>query len=137
MPAITGQCYCGASRFSAEAAPQVVATCHCVDCKRWTGAPSPTFAAFATDDLTFDPPLGPGFSTVEGVKRWTCPTCASPLAAWFSYLPDQLYVPIGLIDQAADHPPSVLCHTASALPWVATDDQLTSFSGTARTGLAP
>lgn len=94
---ITGRCYCGASGVCATAAPQTVAYCHCVDC-----------------------------------RRWTCATCGSPLAARFDYLPGQIYVPIGILDQAAELAPQLHCHAAQTLPWLCLNDDLPRSAGSAR-----
>ena len=101
-----------------------VAYCHCGDCKRWTGAPSPAFAAFAEGTLTATPPLGAAQRFAAGVERWRCKACGSPLAARFDYLPGQVYVPLGVLDQAADMPPVVHCHADQALPWLHDNDGL-------------
>ena len=58
----------------------------------------------------------------QGVNRWFCPDCGSPLAATFDYLPGQVYVPLGLLDQAADLAPDQHCHDAARLPWLHIDD---------------
>ena len=118
---LTGRCYCGA--FSLRAAtPQVVTYCHCDDCKRWTGAPLPAFAGMGSDQVQFEPALNAGRTFSSGVTRWNCTTCGSPLAAQFPYLPDQLYVPLGLLDQADNLPPSLHCHAEAMHPWLPQDD---------------
>ncbi len=55
--------------------------------------------------------------------------------ARFEYLPDQVYVPLGLIDQAADLPPRIQCHTDAALPWIHLGNDLEHASGSARDAL--
>ena len=60
------------------------------------------FVAFEAKALRTDPLLGPGVLHSPGVERWNCPQCGSPLAATFDYLPGQVYVPFGILDQAAE-----------------------------------
>jgi len=129
---ITGRCYCGACRIKSVALPQAISYCHCSDCRRLTGAPIAAFAAFAPDDLTFAPALGAGMSHSPGVVRWFCTSCGSPLAATFEYLPGQVYIPVGLLDQAADLAPGQHAHYASRLPWLHIDDGLPRDAGSAR-----
>ena len=124
----TGRCYCGALSLVARGAPQVVAYCHCADCRRWTGAPAPAFAAFG--DVTLEPE---GQILIKGgVNRWTCPTCGSAMAAQFDYLPGQTYVPLGVLDQAGHLRPTLHCHADKALPWAIHDDGLPRVEGSAR-----
>ncbi|MFC6583543.1 GFA family protein [Sulfitobacter aestuariivivens] len=118
-------------RFATAEDPQTVAYCHCADCRRWTGAPMPAFAAFAIEDLRLNADVTE-ITHASGVARRNCPACGSPLTARFPYLPDQIYVPVGLLDDAKDHPPVVHCHVDAALPWVHTDDDLLNENGSAR-----
>ncbi|MEX0367804.1 MAG: GFA family protein [Ruegeria sp.] len=127
MPSDTGgpftaRCYCGASRLTLDKPPATVAYCHCDDCRRWTGAPVAAFAAFERTDVAAQLPAS--FRAVPGVERWTCPTCHAPLAAAFDYLPEQIYVPLGIIDQADQLPPVSHSHAGSALPWLHIKDNL-------------
>ncbi|WP_255449658.1 GFA family protein [Shimia ponticola] len=96
--------------------------CHCIDCKRITGSPLPAFAAFNLGDIVFSPSAGQERTYPTGVHRWSCDQCGSLLAAQFPYLEGQTYVPLGLIDQAADLPPTLHCHADAAMPWLPKDD---------------
>ena len=121
---LTGRCYCGACTVQSADAPQIVAYCHCSDCRRVTGAAVAAFAAFDRAGLTLSEAVGDPVEHSPGVLRWFCRACGSPLAAVFPYLPDQIYVPVGVLDQADGLTPSVHCHATSALPWVALHDNL-------------
>ncbi|MEL6467592.1 MAG: GFA family protein [Pseudomonadota bacterium] len=120
---LTARCYCGASRLTFDKPPATVAYCHCSDCRRWTGAPVAAFAAVARAEIEAQLPAQP-YHASSGAKRWHCPICHSPLAASFSYLPDQLYIPIGIVDQADQLAPEMHSHIDSALPWLHIDDDL-------------
>jgi hypothetical protein len=106
---------------------QTVTYCHCVDCRRVTGAPVTAFAAVAQGDTVLsaeDPSTIRHVSHTEGVERWFCGACGSPLKAWFGYLPDQDYLPLGLLDQAPELTPEHHCFIGSAMPWMKIDDAL-------------
>lgn len=92
------------------------------------------FAAFAADDLGITPDPGP-VSANPGVERWFCRKCGSPLAARFAYLPDQIYVPIGILDQADNMAPELHCHADSRLPWLHIDDDLERNGASGRASL--
>ncbi|MEM1432337.1 MAG: GFA family protein [Pseudomonadota bacterium] len=127
------RCYCGASQLSIKGPPETVAYCHCTDCRRWTGAPVAAFAAFAKTAVMAG--LPGTARKVGGVRRWNCAACGSPLGAAFDYLPDQIYVPVGIIDQADKLSPDLHSHHASRLPWLHIRDDLPRSDGTARTAL--
>lgn len=121
---ITGRCYCGAVSIKAAALPQTATYCHCVDCRRVTGAPVTAFAAFARGEVTLSGGPVSHISQSEGVERWFCTGCGSPLKARFAYLPDQTYVPLGVLDQADDMAPSLHCYAQSGMPWLIIQDDL-------------
>lgn len=136
-PPITGRCYCGKTRFSVSALPSVVSYCHCSDCRRVSGAPVAAFAAFADGTVRYTPDPGAPVSHFDGVERWFCDACGSPLGARYDYLPGQIYVPLGLIDQAAELPPSLHSHAASGMPWLHIQDGLARNEKSARDTLRP
>ena len=51
MTARTGQCLCGAVRFSAEEVELEFGVCHCIMCQRWSGGP---FFSTMTGKVTFE-----------------------------------------------------------------------------------
>lgn len=122
--AVTGRCYCGMVRISADQAPQTVTYCHCADCKRVTASPLPTFAAFGEGDVTLTPQIKAAKPVNPGVTRQFCPDCGSQLTARFDYLPGQVYVPLGVLDQAEALAPRLHCHAHNALSWLQLDDGL-------------
>lgn len=74
----------------------------------------------------------PSVSASQGVERWFCKQCGSPLAAYFAYLPDQIYIPLGVLDYADRFAPQVHCHADAALLWLHIADDLTRVTGSAR-----
>jgi hypothetical protein len=132
---ITGRCYCGASKLHATLCPTAIGYCHCTDCRRVTGAPVAAFAAFATSAVTFLPNEGRAVHVNPGVTRSFCETCGSPLSGRYDYLPDTVYVPLGLLDQADGFSPELHAHYGSKLAWLHLDDDLERHSGSARSRL--
>ncbi|KIT17664.1 GFA family protein [Jannaschia aquimarina] len=132
---MTGRCYCGASSVVATGEPEIVTYCHCADCRRVTGAPVAAFAAFRSEAV--DVRAGKPVSHSAGVARWFCRSCGSPMAACFDYLPGQVFVPVGVLDKAADLAPVLHCHSASALPWLTISDDVPREAGSGRAALDP
>ena len=89
----------------------------------------PAFSAVASVTLNIDIPE----KTYEtGVQRRNCPECGSPLTARFDYLPGQTYIPIGVLDTIADHPPAIHCHADKQLPWLHLHDDAPRTDGSGR-----
>lgn len=135
MP-ITGRCYCGATTISATQAPQTIAYCHCIDCRRFTGAPVAAFAAFDEATVAFTPNEGRAVVVNPGVTRRFCAACGSSLAGRYDYLPGQIYIAIGVLDRAGDLAPQLHAHEAQRLTWLHIDDELDRFATTSRSRLA-
>ena len=129
----TASCYCGASKLSLPRPPHTVAYCHCSDCKKWTGGPVGAFAAFDRADVIDQ--LGASYKKIASVERWNCPTCGTPLGAAFAYLPKQIYVPVGILDQAHLFPPQSHSYARDQFPWLELSDDLPRAHTTGRDGL--
>lgn len=132
---ITGRCYCGAITFRSAVAPQTVAYCHCSDCRRATGGPVAAFAAFLEGDVVFEPSEGKQVTVNPGVARTFCAHCGSSLTGRYDYIPNQVYISIGVIDQADVLPPEMHSHDDQRLDWLHIDDDIARFQVTARDAL--
>jgi hypothetical protein len=137
LTVITGRCYCGAMTIRATQAPQEIVYCHCSDCRRVTGAPVAAFAAFDEAAVTVSPDEGRSVAPNPGVVRSFCPVCGSPLTGRYAYLPGQVYIAIGILDQANDLAPHLHAHESQRLTWLHIDDDLERFAMTSRSRLAP
>ena len=133
---ITGRCYCGTTEIRATQEPQAVAYCHCIDCRRVTGAPVAVFAAFNERAVTFTPNEGRKVAVNPGVERTFCVDCGSPLAGRYDYLPGQVYIAVGVLDQAVDLVPQLHAHESQRLKWLHIDDNLERFTTSSRSRLA-
>ena len=132
---ITGRCYCGATTLRANRPPLDIAYCHCADCRRVTGAPVAAFAAFDEAALSVLPNEGRRVSANAGVTRTFCETCGSPVTGRYDYLPGQVYVSLGLLDQADALAPRRHAHEDRRLKWLQIEDDLERAPGSARAEL--
>ncbi|MEM1297763.1 MAG: GFA family protein [Pseudomonadota bacterium] len=130
----SGRCYCGAVTLTITAEPETVTYCHCADCRRVTGAPVAAFVAFPVAGVAVSPDPGE-VSAVVGVSRRFCRICGSPLTATFDYLPGQIYVPLGVLDNPEAFPPEMHAHAERCLPWLKIDYALPRSEGSARDDL--
>ncbi|WP_375229211.1 GFA family protein [Roseobacter sp. S98] len=134
---VTGRCYCGHIRFHCTEAPQTVAYCHCTDCRRASGGPVAAFAAFDCDHVHFTPDEGKPISITPGVVRTFCDRCGASLTGRYDYLPGQVYLSIGIIDQADQLMPDIHAHASQQLPWLHIEDDLPRADETAAEFLQP
>lgn len=129
---LTGRCYCGEITFSTSQKPQTVVYCHCEDCRRATGGPIAAFAAFEEKSVAFLPNDGRKISCNPGATRTFCDKCGSSLTGRYDYLPGQIYVSLGVIDQADELAPEIHSHEAERLSWLHIQDELERIGTSAR-----
>jgi hypothetical protein len=73
----TGQCLCGAVRFSVENANAEHNACHCVMCQRWAGAPY--FGTYVEKVVFHGEENISRFSSSAWAERGFCKICGSNL----------------------------------------------------------
>lgn len=132
---ITGNCYCGAVKLQASQKPKAVTYCHCDSCRRITGAPVAAFVAFTESSVTFVSNEKISVNSMPGVTRSFCNACGSHLMGQYDYLPDTVYLPLGILDQADEFPPQLHAHYGERLAWLHIDDDLQRFEASARSKL--
>lgn len=132
---LTGQCYCGLIRFSSTQQPLTVVYCHCDSCRRATGSPVAAFTGLDETAVTFTPNVGRSISINPGVTRTFCSSCGSSLIGRYDYIPGQVYISMGVIDQANDLVPTLHCHESERLSWLKINDNLERSNASVRTKL--
>lgn len=117
---LTGGCLCGAVRYRAAADPLMMASCHCRDCQKATGAayfPAVAVPAAALtvqgEAVTYAVRADSGST----VTRAFCGTCGSTLWAWSSGMPDGRNLSAATLDDPGRFVPMVHVFAASAQPW--------------------
>ncbi len=71
----SGQCLCGAVRFSGRWTGDPLRACHCQQCRRWSGH---VWAASGAEELTITGDVR-WFRSSEAAERGFCPACGSSL----------------------------------------------------------
>ena len=103
MTVASGQCLCGAFRFTVEGPLENVRLCHCDFCRRGNGSaysancrvPAQRFSV-VRDDGTLR-----HFESSPGARRYFCGTCGSPVFARVDSDPDAVRIRLGTLDREA------------------------------------
>jgi hypothetical protein len=118
----TGSCRCGAVRFEAQAEPFHISYCHCVDCRKASGAPLSAFVGFKSETSAF---AGAKAEFVNGaITRCFCPVCGTPLAYLDDRLPDDIYLTLGALDEQERYVPTLHAWVDQKLPYFHIGDGL-------------
>jgi hypothetical protein len=80
---VSGECNCGAVKYSMRGKPLNVLICHCQDCREAHGSPMSTVFVAKADQITLDGPIGEYDRRGQNKRVRVDPTCLhhSPLAA--------------------------------------------------------
>ena len=128
-----GGCFCGAVRFEAEGEPIVVTHCHCLHCRRTSGAAFVTWSEFPIDRMSWTKGKPGTFSSRPAVTRAFCTACGSPLTYQNADTPKSIDVITCNFDDPGAFKPQDHVFCDRQLPWIHLDDGLPRYPS-CRTG---
>ena len=88
---LVGGCLCGKVRFEARGRPDRVGLCHCLDCRKHSGAPFAALAIFPQAAVVITGTVG------DYHGRCFCPFCGSSV---FGRSGDEVEICLGALDAA-------------------------------------
>ena len=123
-----GGCLCGSVRYTVEGPPRRVTHCHCLHCRRASGAPFVTWAEFDPATFRFVRGMPSEFSSRPRVTRKFCGRCGTQLTYEHSEHEDEIDVTAASLDtpEAVEPEDHVWCDRM--LPWVRLSDGLPRFA---------
>lgn len=114
----SGSCMCGAIRFEARGEPDLVAACHCLSCRKHSGAPVAVFADYRRDHVDFH---GDGMNLYQsspGVYRGFCAHCGSTLTYQADNASQTVCIHIGALEPGCDLVPVRNDNSQDRIDWV-------------------
>ncbi|MCJ1305410.1 hypothetical protein MMC08_008224 [Hypocenomyce scalaris] len=128
---LTGSCGCGTFTWSSTALPSSVVYCHCVTCRKFSGAAFLPFGDFGldaiswrTDGVTSPMPHRDLIKTLsfdDTAQRGSCKTCGTPLFMKYRCQPETIAICMGTMDVESVRGrivnPSAHIFTSQKLPW--------------------
>ena len=125
---LTGGCQCGAVRYSVEGEPQHVALCHCSDCRKSSGAPMVSWAAFAEGEFTLEQGALTTFNSSGSALRSFCPKCGTGIAYRNEeFLPGIVDIQSATLDDPDALPPGAQIQVAERIGWMEAAHGLPTF----------
>ena len=76
---ITGGCHCGAIRYQVEGSAMNHALCHCVDCRRHSGAPMVGWTMYRQSEVKVTKGMPKIYKSSPDGRRHFCPDCGTGL----------------------------------------------------------
>src|SRR3954453_21498486 len=123
---IQGGCLCGAVRYEATGEPRNVTHCHCVDCRRSSGAAFVTWASFSRSEFRFTKGEAGSFSWAGRVRTF-CRSCGTPLTFMAGPNADETDVTICSFDHPETISPADHTWVEDRLQWIVLADGLPAY----------
>lgn len=124
----SGQCHCGAIRYSMPTAVEHHALCHCQDCRRHAGAPMVGWALVSQADIEIagTPKI---YASSEHGRRHFCADCGTGLFYTNDQIfPGQIDVQSATLDDPDMIPAGAQIQVAERIGWMETLDELPTFA---------
>lgn len=118
---ITGQCHCGAVRFTARVDPARVFVCHCADCQVISGGPFRAVVPVPVDQVELHgTPKQYVKVAASGNRRAQafCGDCGTQLFATEADVPKTLNIRLGCVNERTGLEPRLQVWQDSAMPWL-------------------
>ncbi|HVU23755.1 MAG TPA: GFA family protein [Opitutus sp.] len=130
---ITGGCLCGGTRYVLEEPPTHLADCHCVDCRRSSGAAYVTWGVVRRERVKLTSGELRKVPHAERVRDFAA-CCGTQL--FFEDTPEwpTVDVAIATLDDPAPFAPGMAIWTEDKLPWVRLDETKPAYRRTPREG---
>jgi hypothetical protein len=129
-----GGCFCGAMRFAVTGEPSVVAHCHCLHCRRISGAAFVTWATFSLAAFGWNRGTPASFASRPGVQRTFCTSCGTPLTFEGEEDPGNIDVTVCSLDEPESVQPQSHVFASRLLSWAEPSDRLPRFALSRREG---
>jgi hypothetical protein len=124
-----GGCLCGAIRYRVTGAPLSSVICHCVSCRRASGAPTVAWIEVDRKGFEFIAGEPAAFRSSPGVVRRFCGTCGSALTYEAESRPGSIDVTTGTLDAPHGFPPTAEVWLDDRVHWQSADPTRRHFAG--------
>ena len=126
---LTGSCLCGGVRYEVEGPFELMAHCHCVECRKASGADFATnatveeesFKLLAGDELLAE------YESSPGNRRVFCGRCGSPLMKRVDKNPGKIRLRLGSLEGDPGSRPALHVFTSERPAWSEIRDDLPQF----------
>lgn len=122
-----GGCLCGAVRYQVTAEPKSLVHCHCVDCRRASGAPSLAWAIVPLEGFSWLCGQPTTYASSPPVTRTFCSRCGTTLTYQYEDS-SNIDVTTATLDDPAAFAPLKEIWVEQRLPWDVLDETLPHFS---------
>jgi hypothetical protein len=124
---IQGSCLCGAIQFEINETPTSVSICHCLSCRKATGASSVSWLTVSKENLIFTKGNPKIYQSSAKVFRTFCAVCGSSLTYQSESNPTTIDVTTATINNPEDHPPTEEVWLSHKLSWEVSHEEIPKY----------
>jgi len=122
-----GGCLCGKVRYRVAGNPRTSAICHCVSCRRASGAQSVAWLTFPSEAFSFVSGDPAEYRSSVEVSRTFCDECGTSLTYQHDRDPDFIDVTTASLDLPDEFPPTRHVWVEDKVSWESVNDGLQRF----------
>lgn len=122
-----GGCFCGKVRYGVAGVPRTSAICHCVSCRRASGAQSVAWLVFPSEAFSFTSGDPAEYRSSAEVSRTFCGGCGTSLTYQHDGNPDFIDVTTASLDLPDEFPPARHVWLENKVSWESGNDGLPRF----------
>jgi hypothetical protein len=116
---LTGGCACGQLTFRARGEPKRIGLCHCMTCRKLSGAPFNAFVIYPAGQVTLDGAFERWSATPDS-RRCFCPACGSQV--FERDQADEIEIKLGAFDEPDLFRPTYEAWTKRRESWLVTSE---------------
>src|SRR5262245_58733642 len=128
---ISGQCLCGAVRYSGEAEPAFQAKCYCTDCRKTSAAGHAAMMGFRSDAIAITGAVKAFRSKADSgaqVARAFCPACGAGIYSTNERMPGLIFLRASTLDDPGLFSPQMIVWAARATAWDPVNEGVPTFA---------
>jgi hypothetical protein len=126
---LKGGCFCGKVRYEIVGMPFYSTICHCVDCRRISGAPFVAWFSVRQSEFRFVLGEPAALASSKSVVRAFCADCGTHLTYQHKDFPGEIDISTCSLDAPEQVPPLHHTWTSQRVPWVRVSDALPKHAG--------
>ncbi|MGR3780279.1 MAG: GFA family protein [Albimonas sp.] len=119
-----GRCQCGACRFEFDGPPNWVAHCHCLSCRRASGAALVSYVGVPDGAWRWTGAEPRAWESSPGTRWLRCPDCGALVAYDAERYGAEIHFPLALIEDPAGLSPEGHARWEERVAWLALSDDL-------------
>lgn len=131
MAGFTGGCLCGAVRYESTADAMFSGHCHCVDCRKSSGAGHCAHLGVPAAAISFSGETSAYARAADSgneVTRRFCPNCGAAVYSTNAAMAGMVFVRASSLDDPEAFKPQMIVYASRAPSWDVMDSNLPSFA---------